>query len=346
MKKMKLAIVGCGWFGNFHLDYLKTLENVEVVALVSTNLEKLVTTGKKVPSARHFEHYKQLLASEVELDGIVVCVPPHQHETLEIEAARKGIHLFIEKPIERSLEKAKLIQAAIEENGIIASVGYHERYNEALTRLKVAMQTEKPSLVQARWLGDIPGALWWRKQETSGGQVVEQSTHLVDVLRYLFGEVKTVFATGIQGAYNFETTVPGYDIQDGTSAILTFENGVVANLMTGCYFEAGAPPTGVSIEILGRNQKILYKWMEEVLYERKSPLAIETEGQQSVSGNILVVKDEFEEETHHVAMKTFVTAIESQNGSTIRSTYGDSVKTFEVTIAINESVASGEVIRL
>jgi predicted dehydrogenase len=338
MKKIKIAIVGCGWFGNFHLDYLKTLENVEIVALVSTNPHKLVKTGEKVPQAKHFSHYSLLFQSNLKIDAIILCVPPHQHEDLEIETAKRGIHLFIEKPIELSIQKAKTNLTAFQKAGIIVSVGYHERYNNSVIKLKKHLVNHPPTLAQARWIGDIPGAAWWRKQECSGGQVVEQSTHLVDLLRYLFGEVRSIYAQGIKNAYDFERTLPDYSIEDATSALLTFENGTIAHLMTGCYVGATSPSRGIMLEILNQEQKITYDWMDKVTYESpENASAIDKEQAFSNSST---------EDSHHTAIKTFIACIVSGNSSAIRSSYADALKTLEVTLKINESVASGQVISL
>lgn len=327
MKKIKIGIVGCGWFGNFHLDYLLTREDVEVVALVSTNHEKLENTAKKAPHAQLFYDYHSLLETPMQLDSLIVCIPPHKHDDLEIAAAKKGIHLYVEKPIGLSLEKVHAIQSAIEDSGIITSVGYHERYNPSIVQLKDALRLEQVGLVQGRWLGDIPGAMWWRQKGYSGGQVVEQSTHIVDLFRYLFGEIKSVYAQKIRGLVE---GLPKYDIDDATSALITFESGAIATLMTGCYFEAGSPSTGVQIEILCKHQKITYRWMQDVTYEKTNEKIITTSTIES----------------HHTAMEVFIDALQTGNRDKIKSSYSDSVETLAVTLAINKSLEQNKPILL
>lgn len=327
MKKIRIGIVGCGWFGNFHLDYLLTREDVEVVALVSTNHEKLENTAKKAPHAQLFCDYHALLETPMQLDCLIVCIPPHKHDDLEIAAAKKGIHLYVEKPIGLSLEKVHTIQSAIENSGIITSVGYHERYNPAIVQLKDALSLEQVGLVQGRWLGDIPGALWWRQKAFSGGQVVEQSTHIVDLFRYLFGEVKSVYAQKVGGLVK---DLPKFDVDDATSALITFESGVVANLMTGCYFESDSPSTGVQIEFLCKHQKITYRWMQDVTYEKANETVIKRSS----------------EESHHMAMAVFIDALQTGNRDQIRSGYSDSMKTLAVTLAINDSLEQNKPIML
>lgn len=327
MDRTRIAIVGCGWFGNFHLDYLLTRQDVSVAALVSTNLEKLATTGAKVPDARQFSTYQALLDDGLDIDAIIVCVPPHQHGDLEIRAAERGIHLFVEKPIGLSLDYVHRAASAISASGVLASVGYHERYDPAVQALKEALAQEKIGFVQGRWLGDIPGALWWRQKACSGGQVVEQSTHLVDLMRYLFGEVSSVYAQKISGLVR---DLPRYDVDDGTSTLITFECGIVANLLTGCYFNSDAPSTGIHIEILCPDQRICYRWMQDVTYERKSGTFLQQAGSES----------------HHLAIDAFIDALRTGSRGQIQSPYSDSIKTLAVTLAINESLETNAPVML
>ena len=115
MEKVKIGIVGCGSFGNYHLDTLLRREDVEVVALATENEERLRATGAKVPSARLYPDHRAMFAGEPELNAILVCVPPSRHGDIEICAAERGVHMYVEKPLaltlaaNRSLETGEVV---------------------------------------------------------------------------------------------------------------------------------------------------------------------------------------------------------------------------------------------
>jgi myo-inositol 2-dehydrogenase / D-chiro-inositol 1-dehydrogenase len=327
MTKVRVGIVGCGWFGNFHLDNLLKIDGVEIIALVSSNSEKLKRTGEKACGARLYANYKDMFETEKQLDAVFICVPPDSHQDAEIIAAEKGIHLYIEKPIEVSLEKSYEIEAAIKKAGIINSVGYQERYNEETAKIKSFIENRKVGLVSGRWLGGIPGAPWWRRRERSGGQIVEQSTHIIDMLRYFFGEAVSVYSSGVKGLVQ---NVPDYNIEDCSSTIINFKSGVIATVFTACYLDELEGFSGAGLQIVCNDAVIEYDWNKEVRYTlNKSTKKILIEGG-----------------SHEKAVKTFIDAIKTGEPKFIKSTYSDAVKTFELTLAANESINSLKPVKL
>ena len=77
------------------------------------------------------------------------------------------------------------------------------------------------------WMGGFPGVLWWRRMEQSGGQMVEQTTHIFDLARYLCGEVQEVYAVY---ANRGQKQIPEYNIYDVGTATLRFASGVVGTI--------------------------------------------------------------------------------------------------------------------
>jgi myo-inositol 2-dehydrogenase/D-chiro-inositol 1-dehydrogenase len=321
VNKVKVGIIGCGWFGNFHLDNLLKMDNVHVVALASTNKIKLDNTGKKVPSANLYNSYIDMFNNEIGLEAVFICVPPYSHENIELLAAEKGIHIYVEKPIELSMQKALEVERAINTSGIIASVGYHERYSEAIENIRNYILSRETGLVTGRWLGGIPGAPWWRIKERSGGQLVEQCTHIFDLLRFFFGEAESVYSTAVKGIVK---DMPNYNIEDASSTIVSFKNGVSASVLTGCYFDDGVIKDGAGIQIFCRDSVIEYDWMNEVRY----------------ISNGMVEKASASDNSHFKAASAFIEAIQTKNMKLIKSTYSDSVKTLALTLAANESMIS------
>lgn len=318
---MKVGIIGCGWFGNFHLDNLLKMDNVEIVALASSNKMKLEATGKKVKEANLYPTYIDMLGNDKSLEAIFICVPPDRHENIELLAAEKGIHIYVEKPIVLSMQKALQVELAINDAGIIASVGYHERYSHTIEDIRKYISTRQIGIVTGKWLGGIPEAPWWRRKERSGGQLVEQCTHIFDLLRYFFGEAESVYSRAVKGIVK---DVPYYNIEDASSTIVIFKNGISASIITGCYFDEGVIKSGEGLQIFCKDSVIEYDWMNEVRYIIKG----ETK------------KVSAADDAHFIAASTFIHAVQTNNINLIRSTYSDSVKTLALTLATNESMLS------
>ena len=321
INKLRVGIIGCGWFGNFHLDNLLKMDNVEIVALASSNKIKLENTGRKVKSANLYLSYIEMFENEKSLEAIFICVPPDRHENIELLAAEKGIHIYVEKPIALSMQKALQVEKAINDAGIIVSVGYHERYSNTIENIKDYISTRQIGIVTGRWLGGIPGATWWRRKERSGGQLVEQCTHIFDLLRYFFGEAENVYSRSVKGIVK---DLPNYNIEDASSTIVIFKNGISASIITGCYFDEGVIKSGAGLQILCKDSVIEYDWMSEVRYIIKGE----------------VKKVSAADDAHFRAASAFIHAVQTKNVNLIRSTYSDSVKTLALTLAANESMIS------
>lgn len=320
MDTIKVGIIGCGWFGNFHLDNLLKIDGVEITALASSNIIKLKKTGEKVPKAHLYSGYKEMYEKE-KLNAVFICVPPDSHEDAEILAAQKGIHMYVEKPIELSIQKAKTIEAEIKKAGVISCVGYQERYNEELEKIKNYLSDKKVGLVTARWLGGMPGSPWWRRKERSGGQLVEQSTHLFDMLRYFFGEAESVFCIGRKGLVE---NIPDYNIEDYSIAIISFKSGILATVETACYLDEIKYFNGVGFRIVCEDEVIEYDWDKEFRYITKDSIQ----------------KVPFTGNSHIKAVQKFIDSVRTGDSQGIKSTYSDALKTLELTLASNESMDS------
>jgi len=136
MKSVKVAVLGGGWFGHFHLDNLLKMEGVEVVALATTSTKALEELAKKAPLARTYTNHASLIGGESELDALIACVPPDRHEGLEEMVAEHGVNLYMEKPLGVSLPEVLRCERAIRDSGIICSVGYQTRYNPSLDTMR------------------------------------------------------------------------------------------------------------------------------------------------------------------------------------------------------------------
>jgi predicted dehydrogenase len=325
-EKLRVGIVGCGWFGNFHLDLLLARGDVEIAALATANEQRLENAGRKAPGARRCRSAAEMLQAE-RLDAVILCVPPNSHGSIERDCASKGVHLYVEKPLGLGLREARENEAAIRESGIVCAVGYQMRYAPGIAEIRGEILSRGVGAVYGRWIDAAPDSGWWRDKARSGGQVVEQSTHVADLMRYFAGEAESVFAMARE---KFVPRSGHFTADDCSVAAIRFRKGAVASLSTGCFCDSGAGLFDAGLRLDGRDYRLDVDWKSGLRFfcggdERAFPFG----------GNI-----------HAHAMSAFIEAVKTRDASLIRSDYSDALRSFELTLAIERSIASGQPVRL
>ena len=315
---VNLGFIGCGGIANNHMQKLTKIPKAKMVAFCDVDLQKAKKTAESV-GARAYSDYQQMLQRE-KLDAVYVCVPPFAHG-FEPEIAERGIHLFVEKPVALTMDAAKKMERAILRAGVLNSVGYMWRYwdTTALAK-KVLGEDGTIGLVEGfyidPYLGFPPGH-WWTIKERGGGQVLEQSTHVFDLARYLVGEVVRVYA---ELDTRLLTDISGLDVEDVSVVTLKFRNGAIGVILSSCASRNTYRPVG--LKVLAKDVVVEHKGHSGVLKIYRDNEIRETRPTVDVF---------FEED------KTFVDAVATGDGSAIKSTYGDGIKTLELTVAANEA---------
>ncbi|WP_123535480.1 Gfo/Idh/MocA family protein [Halosimplex salinum] len=317
---VELAFVGAGGIAQWqHFDTVEAMDDAEVVGICDVDEATAESAAERFDAPAFADHHD--LYDETDPDAVFVCLPPFAHEDQEIAAAERGYDLFVEKPLALSAEKAREIDAAVEANDVLAQVGYDWRYSAGVERAREILGDRAIGYVDGYWWGGVAGGEdhWWRHAEYSGGQVVEQATHVYDTLRYLVGEVERVSAAG---SHRIEDAV---DFSDATSATMTHENGAISHVSTTCAAEDGK--TGLEVVADGATLEV---------------------GERRVSGVVdgEEVEESFDRNPYRAEVETFVDAVATGDPAGLRSPYGDALETFELTLAVNESIDTGEPIAL
>ena len=107
------------------------------------------------------------------------------------------------------------------------------------------------------WITQMPPPPWWRAFDQSGGQFVEQCTHLVDICRYTMGDIEEVSAFATRG---FISGVPDYSVDDGMVVNARFSSGALASFSTGCFPLGGhseSPGGGIGLHLSSRRHRIV-----------------------------------------------------------------------------------------
>lgn len=215
---MKIGIIGTGGVAQRHLGVLGTIRDLEIVGHVSQAPQRAAAQAAQW-GGEPFTAVEELLDRQLP-DAVWVCVTPDRHGPLELELIRRRIPFFVEKPLSVDRATAEHIASRLTPEGPIVAVGYKLRALDTLHRARELLAERPPRMVLAVWHDSLPPPAWWRRAAQSGGQVVEQATHLLDLARYLVGE-GTVRA-GLGGQWP-RADAPNSDVPDVSSALLQFQ---------------------------------------------------------------------------------------------------------------------------
>lgn len=322
---VRVGFVGCGGMASGHMNNWAQMkekgEEVELAAFCDVDQSRAEAQATRF-GGRAYDDFRPMLDQE-QLQAVYVVVPPHAHVGAEIQAARKGCALFVEKPVANSLETALEIQEAIEKAGVINSVGYHYRYKEATDHALKALAGRTIGMVMGSWMGGMPGVPWWRRLEQSGGQFVEQTTHIFDLARYLAGEVEEVYANATTRALQ---DVEAFNVTDVGAANLKFASGAIGTIHNTCLLKGIGYTTGLTVIT------------PELIVEINGGCKLIEPGKRT---EIASRNDPYRTED-----QVFLDAIRTGNRTAIRSTYADAVKSMAVTLAANESYQKGQPVRV
>ncbi|KQS64750.1 glycosyl transferase family 1 [Rhizobium sp. Leaf371] len=229
MQKTRLGFIGVGGIAHRHLDILASFQDVELVAFADPDAARADAAARRF-GAKSFANHRDMLANAA-VDAVYICVPPFAHGDPERDLIAQGIPFFVEKPVSLDIALAEEIAAGIAEKNLVTAVGYHWRYLDTVEEARALLADNPAQLLSGYWLDSTPPPQWWWKQDKSGGQMVEQTTHLLDLARFLIGEVTEVYG---RAGHAERQDFPGLDVPTVSTASLTFQSGVVANIASTC----------------------------------------------------------------------------------------------------------------
>ena len=308
----------------FHAEILSKVEGVEITAIYGTSLEKAEAMAAKFPHAIGYADLANMLDAS-HLDAAYICIPPMAHGEIELALIKRRIPFFVEKPLSQNNEIPLKIVAELKKNPLLTSVGYHYRYSDSITELKSKIDDQNVGIVLGYYMTSMPTVPWWRNQASSGGQFIEQTTHIVDLLRYTCGEVEEVYAAF--GNRILSVRDESMSVADVGTVTLKLRNGLVANISNTCILPENIEKTGIS---LFTDQGML-DW---------TPKHLKISGTASIS-EVIDLTNPYQTES-----EVFINAIRTGDSSGILSDYGDAYKTHQVTLAALESAMKGSPIKL
>jgi predicted dehydrogenase len=230
VQKLRVAVVGLG-VGKGHLEaYAQIPDLYEVVAVCDLDAAKASAAAAEFGVPWHTTQFSDLLNSD-KLDMVDICTPPYTHRMLIEQALAAGLHVVCEKPLVGSLAEADAVAAAQKAaKGILFPI-FQYRFGHGLQKLKHLQakgfaHTPFLSTIETSWRRDADyyEVQWRGKWATEmGGCCLTQALHAHDMLSYVNGPIKTVFA-------HLATRVNPIEVEDCAAISIGMENGSVATL--------------------------------------------------------------------------------------------------------------------
>jgi myo-inositol 2-dehydrogenase/D-chiro-inositol 1-dehydrogenase len=219
MNKIKIGFLGAGYIAGVHAAILARDERVAITA-VHDVVRKRAQQLARSSGAALAHSASEVLAT---CDAIYITTPNTKHTQLAIIAAEEGKHVFCEKPMATNLPDAKRVLAAAEKARGVFQLGHNRRFAPVYVELKQMLQTtHQPHSAHVKMnRGELLKPEWTGNPKITGGFLYETTIHMFDMLRFLFGEVKSLHAVG--SAHEYPET-------DDFSVILSFANGFHATL--------------------------------------------------------------------------------------------------------------------
>ena len=193
-----VAVVGCGGMGFKHALNCRDIDGVQLISVCDVDSEKGTELSKRT-GATFYQDFDKMIAME-KLDALIITTPPIYRKEFIQKAVGKNINIFVEKPLSISKELGKEFCDLVESKPIIHSVGFHLRYAPITDEVRNILDghevTQIRTVTATSYYVDMDMPRWFLQKRFSGGPLFEQSLHLLDLSRYLFGEIININGVG------------------------------------------------------------------------------------------------------------------------------------------------------
>lgn len=248
---MRIGIVGAGAIARRHAASLRRRPDLEIAVVCDVDASRAASLADDV-GARASTSWQEAIASH-ELDAVFICTPPALHADPAVACLERGLAVYLEKPLARSLEDGRRIVEAWQRSGAICAVGYQWRSLDLLAPLRAALRDAVPGMLVSRGFGPTergrgdragvdagPDGSWFVDPRRSGGILFELASHDIDLQCAIAGPVASVSASSASG----HLALAGVDaegLDDAVALTLRFASGALGSVLV-AWTEAQEPP--------------------------------------------------------------------------------------------------------
>jgi predicted dehydrogenase len=232
-----VGLIGCGMIGQGHAYALRLLaEDGEIRPVSTTDFSaEAVESARRVCEFERVAPDAQSLIDDPDVDAIVIVTPTTTHDAMVRAAIAAGKPFLCEKPLATDMQVVRAMCAAVESSGLIAQVGFHSRFHPLINELERLVRSGELGAPMGYTLRDdqywptgdvVPGHSSWRsdRAQAGGGALLEHSIHSADILSWLFGPARCVYAR--------TRNIFDYDVEDTAVCTIEHDSGVVGNLIS------------------------------------------------------------------------------------------------------------------
>jgi len=319
MEKIKVGLVGAGYIGGVHATLLARDKRVELSMVHDVAIEcaELLARSSGASVAQSVDELIE------RVDAVYVTTPNTKHTAIAMSAIAAGKHVFCEKPMATSIEDARTMLDAVWHARGIFQVGHNRRFAPVYATLKelLAESGAAHSAHVKMNRGELINPVWVGDPAITGGFLYETTIHMFDMMRFQFGEVRSIDAVGSSHEYP--------EIED-FSALLRFESGMHATLASSA--DASWLFPFERVEVFCHHATITTREMESITYSEGLDGAHRTRSMQQLS----------KEEKWGYAQedRAFIDSI--VEGAPIAVTAFDGFKSVELVDACYRAVQTGE----
>ncbi len=320
--ELRVAIAGFGTMGRKHTVNCTQIDGVKVVAVAVLDEAE----GAVVKSETDLPFYtdaKKMLA-EVPVDAFIVATPPGVRRDVVNAAIAAGTAVFIEKPIALDTDTAAGYRDAVKDSTIVNAVGFQLRYSpladEAKRLISGRPVTHVRTMTTTSYYIDMEVPLWFLQRKHSGGPLLEQSIHMMDMARYLAGDITHIFARADRLTY---PDVEHLDSEDTLVLAYRFNNGALGTHTDSC----ATTVFNWEIELFGPDWRLLLDFARKRL-------------SGYINGD--TIEKEFPDiDLHMLEMKAFLDAVRGRKTDAVRSDFADATKTLATVLTGDRSIKTG-----
>lgn len=253
---LRLAVLGCGWFGReAHLANLVRMEDVEVVAASSRSAENRQKAAEIAPQARLFEDWRSVIELP-EVDAVVIALPNHLHAEAAVAALNAGKHVLCEKPLGRTVAECNAVIDAAKRAGRVLQVGHELRFQRLYVEAKRLVDSGAVGQPRMMWCQEFRGPMrtgWRASEDLTGGMLVEKNCHHFDLFNWFLGTPLRV------AAFGGRDVLKDREILDNAVVIVEHKGGTRATLQVALFAPGGGD---VEVGVLGTRGR-LDTWNQE-----------------------------------------------------------------------------------
>ncbi|MGO8883516.1 MAG: Gfo/Idh/MocA family protein [Streptosporangiaceae bacterium] len=324
---LRAAIIGAGRIGEQHAETLASRDDVELTAVCDVDTSRAEAVAA-VTGAQVFADWREMLAADL-ADAVWVCTPPAAHAGPAVAVLDQGLPLYLEKPIARSLDDARLIAAAAARSGAVCAVGYQWHAVEVLDSARRILAGQPVGCLVGQSVGGTQSRPWFLDRAAGGGNLLERGSHHIDLARALAGEVTAVQAAASAVRMAPRTADPAAgDIDDAVTLILHFAGGGIGTIVVA--WTSDSVPGSYWVEVTGQDVA----------------LRLDLDPYFRLSGTMhgapvaaLSQAPPFER-----SVSRFVTAVRAGDPAAVFCAPDDALRTLAVAAAAEEALASGQTV--